>query len=136
MCSLDRLVVDVLFDSLLGDKVYFDFLSDLRDVFCDVFYLLVVGVSFFDWDVVGLSDCLILSYSSGDWNVFGSLLGNLFDVLSLVRDLDVTHLGFVVSVSLLYRDVLNVRLGLGLGLLENSRRGLNYTWLSLNYRLH
>jgi hypothetical protein len=134
--SLHRLVVDVLFDSLLGDHIDFDFLSDLGDVFGDVFDLLVVSVDSFDRDVVGLCDGLVLGDGSGDGHVLGPLLGDLFDVLALVGHLDVADLGFVVGVGLLDRDVLDVRLGLRLGLLVHGGGRLDHGRLGLHDRLN
>ena len=134
--SLHWLIIDVLFDSLLGDHIDFDFLSDLGDEFGHVFNLLVVGVDSFDGDVVGLGDGLVLCDGSGDGDVLGSLLGNLFDVLSLVGHLDVADLGFVVGVGLLDRDVLDVRLGLRLRLLVNGGGGLDHRRLRLHDRLN
>lgn len=133
LSSLDRLVVDVLFDSLLGDEVYFDFLSDLGHEFGDVFDLLVVSVDSFDRDVVGLCDGLVLGDGSGDGHVLGPLLGDLFDVLALVGHLDVADLGFVVGVGLLDRDVLDVRLGLRLGLLVHGGGRGHHCRLRLHY---
>jgi hypothetical protein len=134
LSPLDWLVVNVLFYSLLGDQVHFDFLSDLRDVFSDMLDLLVVGVDSLDGDVVGLGHGLVLSDCPGDWHVLGPLLGDLLDVLSLVGHLYVTHLCFVVSVRFLNRDVLDVRLGLRLRLLVHSCRGLHH--LRLHDRLN
>jgi hypothetical protein len=133
LSSLDRLVVDVLFDSLLGDEVYFDFLSDLGHEFGDVFDLLVVSVDSFDRDVVGLCDGLILGDGSGDGHVLGPLLGDLFDILALVGHLDVADLGFVVGVGLLDRNVLDVRLGLRLGLLVHGGGRRHHCRLRLHY---
>ena len=136
LSSLDWLIINVLLDSLLGDHIDFNFLSDLGDVFGHMLDLLVVGVDSLDWDVVGLGDSLVFSDGSGDGDVLGSLLSNLFDVLSFVRNLDVADLGFVVSVGLLDRDVLDVRLGLGLRLLVHGGRGLDDGRLRLHDRLN
>ena len=132
--SLNWLIINELFDSLLGDHIDFNFLSDLGNIFGHVLNLLIIGVDSLDWYVVGLGDGLVFSDSSGDWYVFSSLLGNLFDVLSFIRNLDVADLGFVISVALLDGNVLNVGLGLGLWLLVDGGGGLDY--LGLHDRLH
>jgi hypothetical protein len=144
--SLNRLIINVLFDSLLRNIVDFYFLSNVRDIFSDVFNLLIISVLFFDWDVVGLSHSLILSYGSCNWYIFCSLLGNLFDILSFIRHLNICNLRFIISVSSLHWNVFNVWLSLWLRLLVNGGRLLhNLLWLQiwrlyillrLNNRLH
>jgi hypothetical protein len=132
LSSLDWLIIDVLFDSLLWDHIDFDFLSDLGNIFGHMFDLLVIGVDSFYGDIISLGDCLVLGDSSGDGHIFGSLLGNLFDVLAFVGNLDVADLGLVVSVGFLDRDVFDVGLGLRLRLLVDGCRGLDHGRLRLN----
>ena len=118
--SLDWLIINILFNSLLRDIIDLNFLSNVRDVFSDMFNLLIISVNFFNWDVACLSNILIFSHRSSNWNIFNSLLWDLFDVLSFIRNLNIIDLLFIISISFLDWNVFDVRLILRLWLLINS----------------
>jgi len=73
-----------------------------------MFNLLIISVLFLNWNIVSFSNSLIFSYLSSDRYIFSSLLWNLFNVLSFIRDLDIIHLLFVISIGFLDGDVFNV----------------------------
>ena len=131
--SLYWLIINILFNSLLRNIIDLDFLSNVRNVFSDMFNLLIVSVNFFNWDVACLSDILIFSHRSSNWNIFNSLLWDLFDVLSFIRNLDIIDLLFIISISFLDWNVFNVRLILRLWLLIDCGWLLyNLSWLLYN----
>jgi len=101
-----------------------------------VFNLLIISVLFLNWDITGIGNSLIFSYRSGNWNIFNSLLGNLFSVLSFIWDLNVVNSLFIVSVSLLDWNIFNVRLILWSWLFENlSLNWLLDSWLNIAHWL-
>ena len=106
--SLDWLIINKLFNSLLRNIIDFNFLSHVWNVFCDMFNLLIISVLFLNWNIVCFSNSLIFSYLSSDRYIFSSLLWNLFYVLSFIRDLDIIDLLFVISIGFLDGDVFNV----------------------------
>ena len=126
---LNWLIVNILFNSLLWDIINFSFLSDVWNIFGNVFNLLIVSVSFLDWNITGISNGLIFSYSSSNRDIFNSLLSNLFCILSFIRNLDVVNSWFIVGIGLLNWNVFNIRLGLWFWLFEN----LSLNWLLDNW---
>ena len=84
-----------------------------------MFNLLIVGVLSLDGLVMSLVNGLVFSDGSGDWYIFNSLLGNMFHILSFIGYLVLSDNCFIISVSFLNGDILNVALSLGLSLLDN-----------------
>ena len=140
--SLNWLIIDVLFNSLLWDIFNFSLVSVLWNVFCDMFNLLIISVSLLDGLIGNLVYSLIFSHGFNNWNIFSSLLRNIFSILSFVRNLLLDGNWFIISVSFLDWDIFDVRRWLWLRLsIYNcwlNVRLLNYLWLSicwLNNRL-
>ena len=130
--SLHGLVVNVLLNSLLRDVLDLSLVSVLGYVLGDVLNLLVVSVGSLHGLVIDILDSLVLSDGLGDGHHLGPLLGHVLGHLSLVRHLALGGHGLVVGVSLLNRDVLNVRSRLRLLLLLRLNVRLN----GLNVRLN
>ena len=140
--SLNWLIINVLFNSLLWDIFNFSLISVLWNVFCDMFNLLIISVSLLYGLIGNLVNSLIFSHGFNNWNIFSSLLRNIFSVLSLIRNLLLDGNWFIISVSFLDWDIFDVRRWLWLRLsIYNcwlNVRLLNYLWLSicwLNNRL-
>jgi len=121
--SLSWEILNVLFDSLLWDHINFNFLSSLWNIFSNVFNLLIVCIFSLNWDWSGLSNSLIFSDSSCNWNIFNSLLRYLFSNLSFIRDLDVIYLLFIIGICFGNRNTLDIWLILRLWLLEHLSSG-------------
>ena len=119
LLSLSWEIFNVLFDSLLWNHINFNFLSGLWNIFSNVFNLLIVCIFSLNWDWSGLSNSLIFSDSSCNWNIFNSLLSYLFSNLSFIRDLDVIYLLFIIGISFGDGDTFDIWLILRLRLLEN-----------------
>ena len=135
--SLHGLVVNVLLNSLLGDVLDLGLVSVLGNVFGDVLNLLVVGVGSLHGLVIDILDSLVLSDGPGDRHHLRIDLLNVLSHLSLVGHLSLSRVGLVIRISLLNRDVLNVRRRLRLRLLvHNSRlRVIGLLWGTV-IRLH
>ena len=118
--SLHGLVVNVLLNSLLGDVLDLGLVSVLGYVFGDVLNLLVVGVGSLHGLVTDVLHSLVLSDRLGHGHHFGIDLLNVLSHLSLVRHLGLSGVSLVIRVSLLNRDVLNVRSRLRLRLLVHN----------------
>jgi hypothetical protein len=136
LLSLHGLVVNVGFNSVLGDILDLGLVSVLGHVLGDVFDLLVVSVGLLHGLVRSLVHGLVLSDGLGHGDVLGSLLGNVFSDLSFIRNLLLGDNGFVIGVSLLDGDVLDVGSGLGSGLLVDHLGGLHIGDLGLDHGLH
>jgi hypothetical protein len=106
--SLNRLILHMLFNSFLRNIFNFRYVNVLRNILSYVFDLLIVGIGSLNRLVVSLLNGLILGHSSGDWDVFDSLLRDMFHILSFVGHLVLCDYWFVVGVCFLDRDVLNV----------------------------
>jgi hypothetical protein len=132
LLSLHGLVFNVGFNSVLGDILDLGLVSVLGHVLGDVFDLLVVSVGLLHGLVRSLVHGLVLSDGLGHGDVLGSLLGNVFSDLSFIRNLLLGDNGFVIGVSLLDGDVLDVGSGLGSGLLVDHLGGLHIGDLGLH----
>lgn len=132
--SLDGLIVNKGFNSVLRDIFNLGFISILGNIFGDMFDLLIVGIGLLNGLIDSLVHGLVFGDSSGDWHVFSSGLGNVFSVLSFIWNLLLNNLSFIVNISFLDRNILNVRAILGGGLsVDNGGldNGLNQRLLNI-----
>ena len=118
--SLDGLVVNVSFNSSLRNVFNFLFMSMLGNIFSNVLNLLIISVSLLDRLIMSLFNSLVFSDSSGHGYVLSSLLSDLFNILSFIRNLMLSDNGFIIGIGLLDRDVLDIRGGLRLRLRLNN----------------
>ena len=132
LCSLNWLVLNMLFNMLLRNIFYFWYINVLRNIFSNMFNLLIISVDFLNRLVMSLVHSLIFCNWSCYRNIFNSCLRNMFYILSFIRDLMLGDNWFIVSVCFLDWNVLNVWGRLRLGLLYNSCCGLYHNW-SLKY---
>ena len=107
--SLDGMILNMLFNSLLGNVFNFGLISVYWVMFSDMFDLLVVSVRFLDGLIMNLADSLVFSHGLGDGNVFSFLLWNVLGVLSFIGNLMLSGDWLVISVGLLNWDVFNER---------------------------
>ncbi len=105
---LNWLIFNVGFNLFLRDIFYFFFVSILRHIFCNMFNLLIVGISFGYRLVVCLINRLIFCDSSGNWNIFSNLLRNIFSNLSFNRDLGLHSNRLIINIGSLNRNMLNI----------------------------
>ena len=113
------LVINESFNSLLWNIFNFSFISILWNIFGDVFDLLVISISLLNWSVFSLFDSLIFSNCFGDWDIFGFLLCDIFNILSFIRYLLLGNYWFVISVGFFNWDIFDIWGGLWGWLLVN-----------------
>lgn len=118
--SYNRMIINMLFNSMLGNVFNFSFMSHLWVIFSDMLDLLIISVRLLNRLVMNLLDSLIFSYGFGNWYILGLLLGDVFCVLSFIRNLMVGCNRFIISVGLLNGNMLNVRMRLRLRLSVNN----------------
>ena len=135
--SLNWLIINVLFNSLLWDIFNFSLVSVLWNVFCDMFNLLIISVSLLYGLIGNLIYGLVFSHGLDNWYIFSFLLRYVFGILSLIWNLLLDGNWFIISVGLLYWDILNIRGCLWLRLsIYNSWldiRLLNNLWLDIRW---
>jgi hypothetical protein len=136
LLSLNWLILNMLFNSFLCNIFNFWYIDILRNIFSNMFNLLIISVNFLNGLIMSLVYSLVFSNSSSDWYILYYLLWVMFNILSFVRNLMLSHNWFIVSVCFLDWNVLNVWGWLWLWLLDNSgcwlghhNWGLNYSWL-------
>ena len=122
--SLDGLIVNVSFNSFLRNIFDFGFISILGNIFSDMLDLLIVGIGLLDGLISGLFNSLVFSHGLGNGDVFSSLLGDIFGILSFIRNLVLGDNWFIINILFLDGDIFNIRGGLRLGLLVDNL-GLN-----------
>ena len=118
-----------MLDTLLWYIINFDLLSYIGYIFSNMLYLLIICIDFFYRDVVSLSYFLIFCNRSCDRDILCCLLCYLFYILSLIRNLNIGNLWFIISVCSLNWNILYERLSLWLRLLVNGCWLLDY-WLN------
>ena len=121
--SLDGLIVNVGFNSVLRNIFDLSLVSVLGNIFGNVFHLLVISVTFLNGLIIGLVYGLIFGNSFGNGDIFSDCLSNVFSYLTFIRNLMLGDHWFIVSVGLLNWNILNMGLSLRL-------------WLSINDVLH
>lgn len=103
------LIKKVLFNSFGRNILNSSFVSVLRNIFCNMFNLLIISIELFDGLILNRVYGFILNHSFGYGHIFCSGLRNIFDILSFVRYLLLNSNRFIVNVSLFNRYMLDVR---------------------------
>ena len=103
------LIKKVLFNSFGRNILNSSFVSVLRNIFCNMFNLLIISIELFDGLILNRVYGFILNHSFGYGHIFCSGLSNIFDILSFVRYLLLNSNRFIVNVSLFNRYMLDVR---------------------------
>lgn len=129
LLSLNGLIINILFNSLLWNIFDFGFISVLRNVFSNMLNLLIIGILSLNGLIWNLVNGLILSHSLDYWYVLGFLLGYVFSVLSFIWNLLLNGHWLVISVGLLNWNIFNIRARLRLRLCVHNC-GLHIWWLN------